>query len=86
MSSSIVSRANKFKGLVWSYTRLIKFCCLNDIFWSNKCTRISFAMLKSILVSIHGVRDKQGRKDGGTVCASDVAFGLIPEEKAYECR
>ena len=49
-------------------------------------TRISFAMLKSILVSIHGVRDKQGRKDGGTVCASDVAFGLIPEEKAYECR
>ena len=49
-------------------------------------TRTSFAMLKSILVSIHGVRDKQGRKDGGTVCASDVAFGLIPEEKAYECR
>ena len=49
-------------------------------------TRISFAMLKSIPVSIHGVRDKQGRKDGGTMCASDVAFGLIPEEKAYECR
>ena len=49
-------------------------------------TRISFAMLKSILVSIHGVRDKQGRKDGGIVFASEVAFGLVPEEKAYECR
>ena len=30
-------------------------------------TRISFAMLKSILVSIHRVRDKQGRK-GGEFC------------------
>ena len=49
-------------------------------------TRISFAMLKSILVSVHGVRDKQGRKDGGIVFASEVAFGLVPEEKAYECR
>ena len=38
----------------------------------------SSAMLKSIILSIHGVRDKQGRKDGGTL------FGLVPEEKAYE--
>ena len=49
-------------------------------------TRISFAMLKSILVSIHGVRDKRGRKEGGILYASDVAFGLIPEEESYECR
>ena len=43
-------------------------------------------MLKSILVSVHGVRDKQGIKDGGIVFASVVAIGLVPEEKAYECR
>ena len=43
-------------------------------------------MLKSILVSIHGVRDKRGRKEGGILYASDVAFGLIPEEESYECR
>ena len=49
-------------------------------------TRISFAMLKSILVSIHGVRDKKERKDYGTKTASDVAFGLIPVEDACECR
>ena len=49
-------------------------------------TRISFAMLKSILVSIHGVRDKRGRKEGEILYASDVAFGLIPEEESYECR
>ena len=49
-------------------------------------TRVSFAMLKSILVSIHGVRDKQKSRDGGTRNAADVAFGLIPEEDSYECR
>ena len=43
-------------------------------------------MLKSILVSIHGVRDKQGRKDGGIVLASEVIFGLVPEVKVYESR
>ena len=37
-------------------------------------------MLKSILVSIHGVRDKKGRKDERTKTASEVAFGLIPDE------
>ena len=49
-------------------------------------TRISFTMLKSILVSIHGVRDKKGRKDERTKTASDVAFGLIPDEDTHECR
>ena len=39
-------------------------------------TRISFAMLKSILVSIHGVRDKKERKEYETKTASDVAFGF----------
>ena len=43
-------------------------------------------LLKSILVSIHGVRDKKERKDYGTKTASDVAFGLIPVADAYECR
>ena len=47
--------------------------------------KISFTMLKSILVSILGVRDKKGRKDERirtkiSACASDVAFGLIPDE------
>ena len=49
-------------------------------------TRISFTMLKSILVSIHGVRDKKGRKDERIKTASDVAFGLIPDEDTYECQ
>ena len=49
-------------------------------------TRVSFAMLKSILVTIHGVRNKQKSRDRGTRNAADVAFGLIPEEDSYECR
>ena len=53
---------------------------------SNIRTRVSFAMLKSILVSIHGVRDKQKSRDRGTRNAADVAFGLIPEEDSYEYR
>ena len=44
-------------------------------------------MLKSNLVSIHEVRDKERKKDRGTVFESNnVAFGIIPEEKAYHCR
>ena len=70
MAELIANKRKEQHGKVLSYIR----------------TRISFAMLKSILVSIHGVRDKQGRKDGGIVFASEVAFGLVPEEKAYECR
>ena len=49
-------------------------------------TRISFAMLKSILVSIHGVREKCVRKDHEVKNVSEVAFGLIPVEDSYECR
>ena len=49
-------------------------------------TRISFSMLKSVLVSIHGVREKQGRHVHGTKNVSEVAFGLIPTEESYECR
>ena len=46
-------------------------------------TKISFAMLKSILVSIHGVRGKM-EKDPKSV--ADISFGLIPWEDNYECR
>ena len=49
-------------------------------------TRISFAMLKSILVSIHGVREKYESKDNGIRKVSEVAFGLIPHELNYESR
>ena len=50
-------------------------------------TRISFAMLKSILVSIHGVREKyHGHQENAIRNASEVAFGLIPSEESYECR
>ena len=41
-------------------------------------------MLKTILVSIHGVRSKTEKvivKD-----VADIAFGLIPREDVYECR
>ena len=47
-------------------------------------TKICFAMLKTILVSIHGVRSKTEKvivKD-----VADIAFGLIPREDVYECR
>ena len=46
----------------------------------------SVAMLKSILVSIHGVREKCVRKDHEVKNVSEVAFGLIPVENSYECR
>ena len=49
-------------------------------------TRISFAMLKSILVSIHGVLGKHEKKDNRIRNASEVAFGLIPVEDSYKCR
>ncbi len=48
-------------------------------------TRISFAMLKAILVSIHGVRSKKGDSQNIRNVA-DVAFGLIPSEEDYEFR
>ena len=46
-------------------------------------TKICFAMLKSILVSIHGIRGKEEKKMVQNV--ADVAFGLIPKEDTYEC-
>ncbi len=49
-------------------------------------TRVSFAMLKSILVSIHGVREKYGKKGPVIRNVSEVEFGLIPTEDIYECR
>ncbi len=49
-------------------------------------TRISFAMLKAILVSIHGVRSKNGDTQKNIRKVADVAFGLIPSEESYECR
>ena len=48
-------------------------------------TRISFSMLKSILVSIHGVRDQKERRGDRIKNVSEVAFGLIPSEDIYEC-
>ena len=46
-------------------------------------TKICFAMLKSILVSIHGIRGKEEKKMVQNV--AEVAFGLIPKEDTYEC-
>ena len=43
-------------------------------------------MLKSILVSIHGVREKYGKKNQEVKNTSEIAFGLIPTEECYECR
>ena len=48
-------------------------------------TRISFAMLKAVLVSIHGVRGKK-EKQPHIKNVSDVEFGLVPSEDIYECR
>ena len=47
-------------------------------------TKICFAMLKSIVVSVHGVRSQAEKKVTKTV--ADTAFGLIPSMNSYECR
>ena len=50
-------------------------------------TRLSFAMLKAIAVSIHGLRGrKEKRSSDETTFVNDVQFGLIPSEETYECR
>ena len=49
-------------------------------------TRISFAMLKAVLLSIHGIRGKKDDQTKSMKTAGDVAFGLIPSEDSYECR
>ena len=40
-------------------------------------TKISFALLKSVLIAIHGIRGKQTKKN---TPISEVSFGLIPSE------
>ena len=45
-------------------------------------TKIRFALLKSVLISLRGVRGKQ--KKDSTMPTSAVAFGLIPEKVSYE--
>ena len=45
-------------------------------------TKIRFALLKSVLISLRGVRGKQ--KKDSTTPTSAVAFGLIPEKESYE--
>ena len=41
-------------------------------------TRISFSMLKSILISIHGVRDQKERRGDRIKNVSEVALGSSP--------
>ena len=47
-------------------------------------TKICFAMLKSIVVSVHGVRSHEEKKVTKTV--ADTAFGPIPSMNTFECR
>ena len=44
-------------------------------------TKVRFALLKSTLISIRGIRGKGKRL---TIPISEVSFGLIPSEKHYE--
>ncbi len=46
-------------------------------------TKISFSMLKSTLVAIHGIRGKQTKNP---TPVAEISFGLIPNEATYECR
>ena len=46
-------------------------------------TKIRFALLKSVLLSLRGVRGKQQKEDS-MMATSAVAFGLIPERVSYE--
>ena len=45
-------------------------------------TRIRFSLLKSVLISIRGIRGKDYKR---TTPISFVPFNLIPQEDAYEC-
>ena len=45
-------------------------------------TKIRFALLKSVLIFLRGVRGKQ--KKDSTIPTSAVAFGLIPEKASYK--
>ena len=46
-------------------------------------TKIRFALLKSVLVSLRGVRGRQQKEDS-MIATSAVAFGLVPEKVSYE--
>ena len=46
-------------------------------------TKIRFALLKSVLLSLRGVRGKQQKEDS-MMATSAVAFVLIPERLSYE--
>jgi hypothetical protein len=46
-------------------------------------TKVQFALLKSALISIRGIRGKGKRK---SIPISEVSFGLVPSEKHYESR
>ena len=45
-------------------------------------TKVRFALLKSVLMAIRGIRGKQ--KKGKGIPISSISFGLIPEEFHYE--
>ena len=47
-------------------------------------TKIRFALLKSVLISLRGVRGKQRKDAAAALPTSAVDFGLIPECDAYE--
>ncbi len=48
-------------------------------------TKVRFALLKAVLIAIHGIRGRPDRTHQYTPIA-DLAFGLIPSEGDYECR
>ena len=47
-------------------------------------TKTSFALLRSILLSLHGVRTNDKKTGRFITPVSDVAFGLVPQEMEYE--
>jgi hypothetical protein len=46
-------------------------------------TRISFEMMRSVLVAVRGVRGKIRQAKADPI--STIAFNLIPEARSYEC-
>ena len=48
-------------------------------------TKVRFALLKSVLIAIHGIRGRN-YKNRTSYPISDISFGLIPTEETYECR
>ena len=50
---------------------------------SNIRTRISFEIMRSVLVAVRGVRGKIRQAKADPI--STIAFNLIPEARSYEC-